>query len=325
MPYDPYTPFIWTEDQPTEADAYTATLNALESPLATTTLGSPTAPLVDQSTGVPSNGNTGISGTTPTSAPSSSASEALPPSTVPATTPAPAEIPNLGLETMPGIPTQAKETATPAIGAPAAPATNLPGPGAPNLPNLGNAYQAASGAAQQQQTANTGVSDAYRQALLSVLNQTQQPPSVEGNTPLSAQAATYRNARLRESQRNRASMAERFAQEGLNSGGQGSGAFDTGITGLNESAGRDIAGYEAGLVGQETQARRQQLMQALQLANAVGARSEAAQLQRELALLSGSLNQENAGSQLGLNYAQLEAELNRQALMAALGFGGSMG
>ena len=169
------------------------------------------------------------------------------------------------------------------------------------------------------------VQDAFRAQLLKILGQT--GGAITTDDPnINPQAVAYRRARERGAERERAQAAERAAFMGLNSGGQGSGAFETDIQGIREGAGEDIAGYEAGLVGQEVQARRQQLMQGLELANAVGARTEALALQRQLADLDNKYRYASLGQQQGqfedrtaYDYAQLEAEMNRQALLAGLG------
>jgi hypothetical protein len=159
-----------------------------------------------------------------------------------------------------------------------------------------------------------------------MMQQGGQAPSLEGDTALSAQAAAYRNARNRSSDRQRATLAERSAFQGTNYGGAGSGSFDTGLMGIEEAGGRDIAGYEANLVGQEVQAKRAQLMQALNMANSVGARTEAAQIQQQLAMLQAQLSREGMaqqqtqfGDDLGYRYANMETGLNRDMLIAAMG------
>jgi len=62
-------------------------------------------------------------------------------------------------------------------------------------------------------------------------------------------------------------MAERAAQQGLNSGGAGSGAFDSGIRSMLEQQGRDVGSYQGGLVGHEIDARRGDVRDALSLGN----------------------------------------------------------
>lgn len=179
-------------------------------------------------------------------------------------------------------------------------------------------------ALQGQQNQNYGISDAMRQALLKLMTDSQAP--VDPNDPIIAnRTAAYRTARERGAGREREAAAERAAFTGLNSGGQGSGSFDTAIQGINENASQDVAGFGANLQGEELQARRQQLVQALSLANSMGARTEAAQLQMALSELDAQLRREGLVQQqgqfedtMGLNYNELLARLNRESYLSAL-------
>ena len=146
---------------------------------------------------------------------------------------------------------------------------------------------------------------------------------------LAPQANAYSAARQRGAERERSALAERAAASGLNQGGAGSGAFEQGISNLTERAGQDIAGQQAGLVGQEVAARRSDLLNGLQIANSVGARDQAAQIQRELANLDNQYryaalgqNQSQFNDQYGLNRAQFEYGANRDALLGLLQGGG---
>ncbi len=121
-------------------------------------------------------------------------------------------------------------------------------------------------------------------------------------------------------------MAERAAASGLNSGGAGSGAFDTGIQGIHEQAGQDEASHDSTLVGNEIQAKRSNLQQALDLANALGARTEATTLQAKIADLDNTYRLKTLGQQQGqfedstaLNYAQLLAQINRDTMLYGSG------
>jgi hypothetical protein len=174
------------------------------------------------------------------------------------------------------------------------------------------------------------VDPAFRDILLQLMNRSQ-PGAINVATDpnLASQADAYSVARQRAAGRERAMTAERAAAEGLNSGGQGSGAFDTSLQGINENAGRDIAGYNAGLVGQEVQARRNDLLNALQIANSVGARDQSSAIQQQLAALDNQYryaalaqNQGQFNDTYGLNKAQLEAEANRNAILSLLSQGG---
>jgi hypothetical protein len=96
----------------------------------------------------------------------------------------------------------------------------------------------------------------------------------------------------------RSKMAERAAQQGLLSGGAGSGAFDSGIRSMLEQGGRDVASYEGGLLTDEIGARRGDVRDALGLGNQsqqfydslaanIAQGNNSANLQQYLALLAG--------------------------------------
>lgn len=168
-----------------------------------------------------------------------------------------------------------------------------------------------------------------RAALLRLMSRSEPGPiDVNADPNLSPQARAYSDARQRGAQRERASLAERSAFGGLNSGGAGSGSFTSGVADIGERAGQDIAGQQAGLVGQEVAARRQDLLNSLQLANAIGARDQSASIQTQLANLDNQYrysalnqNQSQFNDQYGLNKAQLGANLNRDAYLSLLGGG----
>lgn len=159
---------------------------------------------------------------------------------------------------------------------------------------------------------------ALREQLLKLMQGGNSP--VDMNDPaVAAQSNAYRNSRERSARQERETMAERAAFTGLNSGGQGSGAFDSSLQGIAEQSGQDIAGNDARLMGTEVAAKRQQLSQALDLANAIGARQEAAQLSRDLADLDNQYRyaalQQNQGQyedSAAFNWADFIARQNRQ-------------
>lgn len=203
------------------------------------------------------------------------------------------------------------------------------------------AYLQQRDAERTQQTA--AVTDASRQAMLKLMGDNQQIPTIDDPT-LKPQADAYNAQRTRGARDERSALAERAANQGLLQGGQSSGAFDTGMQGIEETASQDKSSHDAALVGSELQARRGQLMQALQLAEALGARTEAGNIQSELAaldaqlrttgmgiqsdlgrgqlglgLLGTLLGDQNQKNQLGFNYADLLSRLNRDSLLAGMG------
>lgn len=178
------------------------------------------------------------------------------------------------------------------------------------------------------QAANDALTAQFRQSVLDLIqkNSSTGPINPQTDPNLAPQAAAYKTAQEQNQTRQRGAIAERLAAAGLNSGGQGSGAFDTQLGALSEQTGQNIGTFNAGLVGQEVAARRQQLQQALDLANAFGARTEATALQAQIANLENqyrysALNQ-NQGQfedSTAFSYAQLKATLDRQAILAAMG------
>jgi hypothetical protein len=175
---------------------------------------------------------------------------------------------------------------------------------------------------------NDPVVQRQRQALLDIMNKADQPIDVQNDATLGPAATNYKVARRQGANEDRAALAERAAFTGLNSGGQGSGAFDSGVQSINADASRDIAGNQSQLALNELGSRRQQLSQALSLADAIGARNESSQLQLKLAEIDSQMRKYGYDQQqgqfedtLGFNWAQYLQNLNRDALLAGLGNG----
>lgn len=152
-----------------------------------------------------------------------------------------------------------------------------------------------------------------RKKLLDMLHAPQGPVDLT-DPNIQSQSVAFSSARNRAATQQRNALAERAAASGLNSGGAGSGSFDSGLNSIYESAGRDIAGNDSALIGKEVDARRTQLMQALQMANSVGAQDEANQLQTALANLDASQQTQglNVGAQLTTQGHQLSAGIANQ-------------
>ncbi len=141
---------------------------------------------------------------------------------------------------------------------------------------------------------------ALRDQLLKLLDQYKEAPTI--NDPsLTGASQAFNAATERGAAQNRAALAERAAAEGLNSGGQGSGAFDTGVRSINESAAQANAAHDSQLVLNETQQRRAALLQAFGLAEQAGGLAQ---------------NQGQFQDTMGLSYAQLIALLNAQTYNA---------
>jgi hypothetical protein len=181
---------------------------------------------------------------------------------------------------------------------------------------------------QQQMNEQQQIRGSQRDALLRLINQSQQP--VDQNDPVIADARNaYRAQNDIAARGQRSALAERLAAEGLNPGGQGSGAFDTGVQGIGEQSGRASSQYAANLQVNELHDRRNLLVQALQMADAMGARTESQQLQAQLAQIDAALKQQQLAlsytglqqgqgqyqDSLSFQYAQLLANANRDALI----------
>lgn len=180
------------------------------------------------------------------------------------------------------------------------------------------------------------VDQATRAALLDLMQSLGQPVSID-DPNLKGQADAYQRQRNRGAGREREQAAERAAFMGLNAGGQGSGAFETQIQGIQEGASEDTADYNANLVGQEMQHRRSSLLNALGIAEAVGARAEGNEIRQALAALDAQMYREGLaqnGDQFwanldeqqlqwddtqGFNWAALIAQLNRDAYLGNMG------
>jgi hypothetical protein len=124
---------------------------------------------------------------------------------------------------------------------------------------------------------------------------------------LAPQATTYSGARQRQARDEYGRQQERLATQGL---GQ-SGASDIALRQGLEQQGQDIAAYNANLVGQKLNDRRDMLIQGIQTATTLGMSEEANQLQRELAqvnaqIATNSLNQGYVGQDLQWRLANLD-------------------
>jgi hypothetical protein len=171
-----------------------------------------------------------------------------------------------------------------------------------------------------------------RSILMSQLGDASKP--VDINDPnLKAQLEPQKLALQRSAERKRSQLAARLSSEGL----LDSGAFDTGVLGIEDQRGVGEAAVTGDLLGRETGAKRALLQNLLQMAissgDAESARNISAQLQalgmeQQESQYSRSLAQggQQFNDQLGFNYDQLGANvglqtagLNQAALLALLG------
>lgn len=143
--------------------------------------------------------------------------------------------------------------------------------------------------------------------------------STDFNDPsLSAARAAHNAASDRALRQSRAALAERMAGQGLNSGGAGSGAFDTALQSQIEAAGIDNAQFDSQLVLDEMQSRRQDVVNALQFAQGeerMALQQYLAEMDRDLQArgldLSNQHFYDNLGYQIGQNDRQYDLDYMR--------------
>jgi hypothetical protein len=221
-------------------------------------------------------------------------------------------------------------------------ATTTPPPTGPVTPpygvNVPKNLQDLIGNLFNQQPASP-IQSAYETSLLDLINKSKEPVSLD-DPNLSRQSETYRASRQRGTERQRSALAERAAQTGT----LGAGGFDTAVGNLYGDESRDIASKDTDIIVGEMTARRNQLTQALQLAQATGNAEAARLLQTQLGLLDasiqstaieqqgslgtgdliirfilGMLNSQYNFSQLGSQNAYNTSLLNQNAIRTALG------
>ena len=192
-------------------------------------------------------------------------------------------------------------------------------------PEISQYFKALTDAVQQQLAQNQQLMQGRRDSLLRLMDQGNKPVDLQNDPVLKAQSDTYRVSKKRGEAEGRAALAERAAFTGLNSGGQGSGSFESGLASLGERTNEDIASHDAQLAYGELNARRQALLQAIQIADAIGARNEAQQLNTALAQIDAALKQAQMAQSQGMfedqkafDYTQLLEMANRNAYLGAL-------
>jgi hypothetical protein len=174
-----------------------------------------------------------------------------------------------------------------------------------------------------------------------------QPGNMQADPIYQQQVGAFNVASQRNAERAKAQLAESAAQSGQTN----SGGFNSMARGLQEQQGQNESGFAAQLAGQRLKQQEDKIQQAMQMAMQLGDRDLQAQLaakqaeiqqaglslQGELGrgdldlrktLGAGQLNLGYAGLQqqgrladntLGFNYAQLQNQMNRDAVMALMG------
>jgi hypothetical protein len=131
----------------------------------------------------------------------------------------------------------------------------------------------------------------------------------ENDPNIAAATAAYRGEVERQGRRSRNAMAERAAAEGLNYGGSGSGAFDSSIQSELESEGMKVGQFRANETLQEIAAKRQDVINALQLAQG----QEKLGLEQYLAQLNDQLQRAQMAQQNSQYYDNLTYNMGRDA------------
>lgn len=137
-----------------------------------------------------------------------------------------------------------------------------------------------------------GANGAVGEAIARLLARGEAPVSLK-DPSLAGASAAHRAAMTRGVRNSRTALAERAAANGLNSGGAGSGAFDTGIQSQEEGAALNNANFDSGLVIDEVKQRRSDVINALQFAQG----EERMALQHALAMLNDQLARAQMGQQ----------------------------
>lgn len=194
-------------------------------------------------------------------------------------------------------------------------------------------------AAQASVAPNSGTSaynEQMRQILLSQIQGLKAPTTAE-DPDVAPAIGAFNTQSQRDQATNRDALAERYYAQGDNGSALNSGGFNTSVQqGLEKSAG-DRANFTGSTILAVAQQKRSQLQQMLTTATNAGLTDAAQQIQAKIAEIDANLRQQGISNQasqftqsqaqqnsqfgdsLGLNYAQLIAQENRDALLAGLG------
>jgi hypothetical protein len=207
----------------------------------------------------------------------------------------------------------------------AAPARIAPAPGAPLTDQGGTAshqpapIQAApaapaAAAAPSAPAAPTTVNDAFKTSLLNALNK---PVGVDPNDPvMKGQMDAFSLAQTRAKQRDREAMASRAGASGQISDLATGGAFDEGLSNLEQRQGEAEAGFNANLAGDELNKQRDELYRYMALAGNQLNAEEARALQEKLFNIEAQIKREGMkqqGDQFGADLG-LREELGKMGI-----------
>lgn len=139
-----------------------------------------------------------------------------------------------------------------------------------------------------------GFSDQVRQLLLAQLQGMNKPVGAD-DPAIAGELQSQERGAERARQERRAAMAERLAAQGLNSGGQGSGAFDSEVASGYEDKANRLSDVRSQLFSREIQARRQQLAQLMNMALQSGDAEAARAIQMQMAQMDNAFRYANLG------------------------------
>jgi hypothetical protein len=180
------------------------------------------------------------------------------------------------------------------------------GGGGSNDPNISAFYaaQTANLAQQQARQAET------RQIIMDRLRAAGQPVD-ENSASIRAPLSAARDEVQRSSDRERTAMAERMYASGqLNSG-----AMNQYIQQSAEKGASSLSNLRANLITHETDQKRAELQNLLQMATASGDSEQARSIQAQISALNATVASQGQGNQL----AMFGADLNQRAALAGLG------
>lgn len=196
-------------------------------------------------------------------------------------------------------------------GAPAAAPSAPAGPAAPT--------------ASYQPVPQSSFNNGLRDFLMNQLHGLETP--IDANNPeLSPAISAYTTQSQRDQQAERDALAERYYASGPGGGSDlNSGGFNTAVQQGMENAAGKRANFSGSMVFQANQARRSQLQGMLSTAVQAGLTDQAQAIQQQIAELDAKLRQQGitnqsnqASDQLGLNYNQLIAQMNRDSMLGAM-------
>lgn len=158
------------------------------------------------------------------------------------------------------------------------------------------------------------INDAFRQALMTQLNTN---PNQVDRSVIDPQVAAYRTGQQRSQERAQNQLAEQAALEGTSTSG---GALADKL-GLEQGRGLNESTFESQLVGQQLMQQRQQLMQAIQLAQQYGTSQDQLALQDKLAAMDAAIREKglDVQSSLGQGDLALRGQLGRGQLQLGQG------